>query len=123
MGSWNAMILGFCQNGNAAGELGVLNRMKGEGVKMDTVTVANILPVCAQSDDVVNGVLIHLHVLKLGLDSDVFVSNALINMYSKFGMLQDAQMVFDKMEVRDLVSWNSIIDAYEQNNDPRTPRR
>lgn len=123
VGSWNAMISGFCQNGNAAGALGVLNRMKDEGVKMDTVTVASILPVCAQSDDVVNGVLIHLHVLKHGFDGDVFVSNALINMYSKFGRLQDAQMVFDQMEVRDLVSWNSIIAAYEQNNDPSTALR
>jgi len=120
VGSWNAMISGFCQNGNAVGALGVLNRMKGEGVKMDAVTVVSILPVCAQSDDVVNGVLIHLHVLKHGLDTDVFVSNALINMYSKFGRLQDAQRVFDQMEVRDLVSWNSIIAAYEQNNDPET---
>ncbi|CAL5193305.1 unnamed protein product [Lathyrus oleraceus] len=123
VGSWNAMISGFFQNGDAAGALGVLNRMKGEGVKMDTVTVSSILPVCAQSVDIVNGVLIHLYVLKHGLDTDVFVSNALINMYSKFGRLWDAQRVFDHMEVRDLVSWNSIIAAYEQNNDPNTALR
>ncbi|GAU17850.1 hypothetical protein TSUD_329760 [Trifolium subterraneum] len=123
VGSWNAMISGFCQNGNAAGALSVLNSMKVEGVKMDTVTVSSILPVCAQSDDIVNGLLIHLHVLKHGLDADVFVSNALINMYSKFGRLQDAQRVFDDMEVRDLVSWNSIIAAYEQNNDPNNALR
>ncbi|CAK8543057.1 unnamed protein product [Lathyrus sativus] len=123
VGSWNAMISGFCQTGDAAGALGVLNRMKGEEVKMDTVTVSSILPVCAQSGDIVNGVLIHLYVLKHGLDTDVFVSNGLINMYSKFGWLRDAERVFDHMEVRDLVSWNSIIAAYEQNNDPNTALR
>ncbi|XP_027361868.1 pentatricopeptide repeat-containing protein At4g33990 [Abrus precatorius] len=120
VGSWNAMISGFCQNGNAAEALYVLNSMKVEGVKMDTVTVSSVLPVCAQSNDVVSGVLIHLYVIKHGLETDVFVSNALINMYSKFGRLQDAQGVFDHMKVRDLVSWNSIIAAYEQNNDPTT---
>ncbi|KAL2344144.1 hypothetical protein Fmac_005429 [Flemingia macrophylla] len=120
VGSWNAMISGLCQNGNAAEALGVLDRMKAEGVKMDTVTVSSVLPVCAQLNDVVSGVLIHLYVIKHGLESDVFVCNALINMYSKFGRLQDAQMVFDAMKVRDLVSWNSVIAAYEQNNEPVT---
>ncbi|OIW11989.1 hypothetical protein TanjilG_02196 [Lupinus angustifolius] len=120
VGSWNAMISGFCQNGNAAEALDVLNKMKGEGLKMDKVTVSSILPVCAQSNDVVSGLLIHLYVIKHGLEEDVFVSNALINMYSKFGRLQDSQRVFDYMKVKDLVSWNSIIAAYEQNNDPTT---
>ncbi|KAH1197295.1 Pentatricopeptide repeat-containing protein [Glycine max] len=120
VGSWNAMISGFCQNGNVAEALRVLDRMKTEEVKMDTVTVSSMLPICAQSNDVVGGVLVHLYVIKHGLESDVFVSNALINMYSKFGRLQDAQRVFDGMEVRDLVSWNSIIAAYEQNDDPVT---
>ncbi|OIW11976.1 hypothetical protein TanjilG_02183 [Lupinus angustifolius] len=120
VGSWNAMISGFCQNGNAAEALDVLNKMKGEGLKMDKVTVSSILPVCAQSNDVVSGLLIHLYVIKHGLEEDVFVSNALINMYSKLGRLQDSQRVFYYMKVKDLVSWNSIIAAYEQNDVPTT---
>ncbi|KAF7833549.1 pentatricopeptide repeat-containing protein [Senna tora] len=118
LGSWNAMISGFCQNGNAAGALDVLKSMKLEGLNMDASTVSSLLPVCAQSDDILNGILIHLYVIKHGLETNVFVSNSLINMYSKFGNLGDAQRVFNHMKVRDLVSWNSIIAAYEQNNDP-----
>ncbi|KAI4352818.1 hypothetical protein L6164_007034 [Bauhinia variegata] len=94
VGSWNAMIYGFCQNGNAAEALDALNKMKMEGLKMDTITVSSILPVCAQSGDMITGMLIHL--------------------------LWNAQKVFDDMKVRDLVSWNSIIAAYEQNNYPIT---
>ncbi|KAL5855568.1 hypothetical protein ACOSQ4_005370 [Xanthoceras sorbifolium] len=117
-GSWNAMISGYCQSGNAAEALDVLHEMKLEGVSMDPVTVASILPVCAQLDDIVCGMLIHLYVIKHGLEFDLFVSNALINVYAKFGILEHALRVFDKMVVRDIVSWNSIIAAYEQNNDP-----
>ncbi|CAL0325943.1 unnamed protein product [Lupinus luteus] len=120
VGSWNAMISGFCRNGNAAEALDVLSKMKGEGLKMDKVTVSSILPVCARSNDIVSGLLIHLYVIKHGLEEDVFVSNALINMYSKFGRLRDSQRIFDCMKVRDLVSWNSIIAAYEQNDVPTT---
>ncbi|KAK7837261.1 pentatricopeptide repeat-containing protein [Quercus suber] len=97
-----------------------LDEMRLEGVKMDPVTVSSLLAVCSQSDDSLSGMLIHLYVIKHGLECDLFVSNALINMYAKFGSLGHAQRVFDQMEVRDVVSWNSIIAAYEQNNNPIT---
>ncbi|CAK9159030.1 unnamed protein product [Ilex paraguariensis] len=120
MGCWNAVISGFCQHGNAVEALSVLDEMRLEGVKMDSVTVSTILPICAQMDDMLRGMLIHLYAIKHGLEFDVFVSNALINMYAKFGNLGHAQVVFDHMVLRDLVSWNSIISAYEQNGDPIT---
>ncbi|KAJ6776737.1 hypothetical protein OIU74_000843 [Salix koriyanagi] len=121
-GSWNAMISGYCQNGNAAEALDVADEMRLEGVKMDAITVASVLPVCAQVGDILSGKLIHLYVIKHGLEFELFVSNALINMYAKFGSLGQAQKVFGQMVVRDIVSWNSIIAAYEQNNNPVTAR-
>ncbi|KAL9365992.1 hypothetical protein Peur_037191 [Populus x canadensis] len=119
-GSWNAMISGYCQNGNAAEALDITDDMRLEGVKMDAITVASVLPVCAQVGDILSGKLIHLYVIKHGLEFELFVSNALINMYAKFGSLGHAQKVFGQMVVRDIVSWNSIIAAYEQNNNPVT---
>ncbi|MBA0856558.1 hypothetical protein Goshw_030453, partial [Gossypium schwendimanii] len=118
MGSWNAMISGYCQNSNAAEALDVLNEMRSEGVLMDPVTIVSILPICAQLDDILNGMSIHVYSIKRGLEYDLFVSNALINMYAKFGELANARKVLDNMVVRDVVSWNSIIAAYEQNDDP-----
>ncbi|KAJ4957025.1 hypothetical protein NE237_013808 [Protea cynaroides] len=117
LGSWNAMISGFCQNGKAAEALDVFEEMNWKGMKMDSVTVSSVLPVCAPLNDLVMGMLIHMYVIKHGLDFDVFVSNALINMYAKLGCLGSASRIFDQMVVRDLVSWNSIISAHEQNND------
>ncbi|KAI3729254.1 hypothetical protein L6452_17907 [Arctium lappa] len=51
MACWNAIISGFCQNGKGEKALEVLDEMKFEGIKMDSVTVSTILPVCAQMDD------------------------------------------------------------------------
>ncbi|XP_057966296.1 pentatricopeptide repeat-containing protein At4g33990 [Malania oleifera] len=120
LGSWNAMISGYCQNGNASEALDILEEMRLGGIKLDSVTVSSVLPVCAQMNDLLSGMLIHLYVIKHGLEFDVFVSNALINMYAKFGTLGHAEKIFDQMMVRDVVSWNSIIAAYEQNGDPVT---
>ncbi|XP_073129331.1 pentatricopeptide repeat-containing protein At4g33990-like [Henckelia pumila] len=118
VGCWNSVISGFCQNGNAKVAFSILDEMRLEGVEMDTVTVATILPICAEMNDFLCGVMIHLYVIKHGMEFDVFVSNALINMYAKFCELECAQNVFNHMVIRDLVSWNSIIAAYEQNDYP-----
>ncbi|KAL8518888.1 hypothetical protein ACS0TY_010014 [Phlomoides rotata] len=117
-GCWNSMISGFLQNGNAKEALSILDDMILEGICLDSVTAATILSICAHLNDIIRGMLVHLYVIKYGLEYNLFVSNALINMYAKFQELKCAQSVFDLMHVRDTVSWNSIIAAYEQNDHP-----
>ncbi|XP_050208875.1 pentatricopeptide repeat-containing protein At4g33990 [Mercurialis annua] len=121
-GAWNAMISGYCQNGNVVEVVDVVDEMRKEGVVMDGFAAASVLSVCAKLRDVLVGRLIHLLVIKLGLEFDSFVCNALIAMYAEFGSLGSARKVFDHMVVRDIVSWNSIIAAYEQNNDAVSAR-
>ncbi|KAL6553198.1 hypothetical protein OROGR_007040 [Orobanche gracilis] len=118
MGCWNSMISGFCQNGNAKEAMNIWDDMMLECVEMDSATVSTMLSICAQSNDMLCGTVIHSFAVKRGLEFNLFVSNAMINMYAKFGHLECAQNIFDHMGVRDLVSWNSIIAAYEQNDCP-----
>ncbi len=44
-----------------------------------------------------------------GLESDVFVSNSLVDMYAKCGSIEDAWKVFNRMPTHDVVSWSAII--------------
>ncbi|RWV91450.1 hypothetical protein GW17_00046263 [Ensete ventricosum] len=113
-GSWNAMLSGLCQNGKAAEAAEVFKEMMILGLPMDKVTVSSVLPVCAPLDNLLLGAAIHVYCIKHGLDSDLFVSNAFIDMYAKSGRLEEAQKVFDGMADMDLVTWNSIISGYEQ---------
>ncbi|MED6124852.1 hypothetical protein PIB30_062866 [Stylosanthes scabra] len=57
----------------------------------------------------------HARVVKFGFESDLFVRNSLIRMYSVFGRVRDARAVFDGSSVLDLVSYNSMIDGYMKN--------
>lgn len=52
--------------------------------------------------------------VKLGMVADAYVSNALIHLYSTFGELDCARLVFNEMSVRDLVTWNSLICGLSQ---------
>ncbi|KAL1803045.1 hypothetical protein ACET3Z_031692 [Daucus carota] len=54
-------------------------------------------------------------VLRWGFDSDLFVRNAMIHVFVSCGELGVACKVFDESCVRDLVSWNSLINGYARN--------
>ncbi|KAM7277884.1 hypothetical protein ACFE04_005018 [Oxalis oulophora] len=63
------------------------------------------------------GKLIHGHVLHLGFDCDVYVSNTLIIFYAGIDSMRDARKVFDECTVLDSVTWNSILAGYVQAGD------
>ncbi|XXG58495.1 hypothetical protein AAC387_Pa04g0801 [Persea americana] len=71
-------------------------------------------------DSLQEGRQIHAHIFKSfwGLDANVFVCAALIDMYVRCGLLNsDARRVFDKMPERDGVCWNTMISGYSKAGD------
>lgn len=112
--AWNAMLSGLCRNARAGEAVGLFGRMVGEGVAGDTVTISSVLPMCVLLGDRALALAMHVYAVKRGMDKDLFVCNALIDVYGKLGMLEDARGVFDGMECRDLVTWNSIVSGHEQ---------
>ncbi|KAL0299707.1 UNVERIFIED_CONTAM: putative pentatricopeptide repeat-containing protein [Sesamum radiatum] len=61
------------------------------------------------------GMQLHGAAMKIGVLGHIYVGNALIDMYGKYGSLHDAQKVFDTMLERDCVSWNSMVTACATN--------
>ncbi|KAL0336238.1 UNVERIFIED_CONTAM: Pentatricopeptide repeat-containing protein [Sesamum radiatum] len=55
---------------------------------------------------------VHGHVLKEGLDSDVFVSTCLIDLYGKCGRLGEALSLFYEASKETSVPWNAIISCH-----------
>ncbi|KAG7020430.1 Pentatricopeptide repeat-containing protein, partial [Cucurbita argyrosperma subsp. argyrosperma] len=64
--------------------------------------------------DFQKGKAIHAHLLRTGSISSVYLSNSLVNLYAKCGSLVKAKLVFDSITNKDVVSWNSLINAYSQ---------
>ncbi|WKA06548.1 hypothetical protein VitviT2T_024443 [Vitis vinifera] len=58
------------------------------------------------------GQQIHGRIIRRGLDGNLALSNALIDMYSKCGNIADWHQVFGGMSCRDLVSWTTMMIGY-----------
>ncbi|CAH1424808.1 unnamed protein product [Lactuca virosa] len=80
----------------------------------DSYTYPLLIQACIARCSILEGKEVHNHVVKMGFDSDVYVRNNLINMYSVCGDMVDARKVFDENPVRDSVTWNSILAGYVQ---------
>ncbi|KAF3788155.1 Pentatricopeptide repeat-containing protein [Nymphaea thermarum] len=78
----------------------------------DNFTFPLVIKSCAQLGILNYGKKIHAYSIIMGLESDVFVQTALVDMYRKTGDLNFARKVFDKMPKRSIVSWNAMIDGY-----------
>lgn len=74
-----------------------------------------LLKVCSQQKDLQRGTRLHVEIVQKGLlEHDTFVGSSLVNMYAKCGALSSAQDVFDKLPIRNKVSWNALIGGYAQ---------
>ncbi|KAI5669175.1 hypothetical protein M9H77_19028 [Catharanthus roseus] len=113
---WNTVISGYAQNGRPKRAMELVLQMQEEGYRPDEVTVISILPACADVNSVKVGKSIHGYVIRGGFEF-VNVETALVNMYSKCGLIDTAHLIFDRMKYRTVVSWNTMIDGYAQNGD------
>ncbi|KAJ8498807.1 hypothetical protein OPV22_009359 [Ensete ventricosum] len=108
--AWNSMISCFCHAGLHDDALKVYDRMRHSGLALDDFTVVGLLSSCAHLGALGFGVRIHKFAEENGfLRRNVFVGNALIDMYAKCGRLDEARSVFDGMRRRDNFTWNSMI--------------
>ncbi|WCJ37285.1 Pentatricopeptide repeat-containing protein At5g16860 [Euphorbia peplus] len=115
--SWNSIVSAYMQNGDSKNAIGLFRRMCQvgcDGMKPDAVSLVNVLPACASMGDWLRGKQVHGFAMRSGLFEDVFVANSLVDLYAKCGMMNEANKVFERMQEKDVVSWNSMVTGYSQ---------
>ena len=115
---WNVLIRGYAWNGPYEAAISLYHQMLEYGLAPDNFTFPFVLKACSALSAIEEGRNIHEHAIRTGWETDVFVGAALIDMYAKCGCVRSAREVFDKIEERDAVLWNSMLAAYSQNGHP-----
>nr|GMC64042.1 pentatricopeptide repeat-containing protein At3g49710 [Ipomoea batatas] len=114
--SYNTLISAYADRGDTVPALELFLGMRRMGLDIDAFTLSGAIT--ASCDD--KNLIVQLHSLAVsgGFDAYVSVNNTLVTCYSKTGHLAEAKKVFEAMgEIKDEVSWNSMIVAYGQHRE------
>lgn len=111
--TYNTLICAYSEFRDVSSAFALFCSMREAGLEMDGFTLSAMISACAW--DVCGVKQLHSHVILSGLDSYAPVNNALISGYSNNKCLLEAERIFLWLgELRDEVSWNSMIVAFGQ---------
>ncbi|XP_057982313.1 uncharacterized protein LOC131167526 [Malania oleifera] len=114
---WTSMVTGYEQNDNPKEALAFFSQMgMAEQAGPDMVTLVSIVSACTQLLSLKLGSCVHGFVFRKGFDTNVSLSNSLLNLYSKTGCVKFAVNLFGMMQEKDVISWSSMIACYAQND-------
>ncbi|XP_006363265.1 putative pentatricopeptide repeat-containing protein At5g13230, mitochondrial [Solanum tuberosum] len=114
---WSFIIARYSQSDRCDEALKFFSQMRRALIVPNQFTFASVLQACASVEALDLGMQIHCYVTKFGLDSDVFVRNALMDVYAKCGKVENTVDMFLETENINDVSWNTIIVGHVQCGD------
>ncbi|XP_062184761.1 pentatricopeptide repeat-containing protein At3g53360, mitochondrial-like [Phragmites australis] len=112
--SWNSLINAYSAEGLLSEAMVLFSEMRDSGLRPDGITIRCLLCACVGCDALHHGRAIHSYLVKMGLDGDVSVCNALLSMYARCMDFPSAMDVFRETNDCDVVTWNSILTACVQ---------
>ncbi|KAI3412446.1 uncharacterized protein J3R85_017381 [Psidium guajava] len=107
--SWSAIIDAFASAGRGRESLELYREMQLAKIAGNAITVSSVLSVCAELSALNPGREVHGHVVRALMNHNLLVANSLVTMYMRCGCLDVGSLVFKKLIVKDLISWNSMI--------------
>ena len=114
--TWNSLLATYCVHNKEAIAFKLVMDRQGFGLELDVYTYTSVISACFDEAHIKHGKSLHGLVIKRGLEKSVPISIALISRYlkSKNRCMEDALLIFDTIESKDCVSWNSILNGFLQ---------
>ncbi|XP_072961383.1 pentatricopeptide repeat-containing protein At4g32430, mitochondrial-like [Typha angustifolia] len=119
--TWNSLVSGYAQNQLCKEALEIFSSLILH-LKPNQYTFGSILSsiTTAETVSLTYGQTCHCCIVKLGLNTDEYVSGALIDMYAKRGSIDESQKAFEETVQRSLISWTAIISAHAKHGNYET---
>ena len=108
----------LCKAGRLKEAIQLLGIVKQRGLRVNSNVYGRVIEDCAKLRRFEDGKLVHKQLDEAGVEMDIYLGNSLINFYSKYGDVASAAQVFNRMTLRDVVTWSSMIAGYVSNHYP-----
>ncbi|KAM7481820.1 hypothetical protein LguiB_006403 [Lonicera macranthoides] len=109
--TWNTLIAGY-EKTDPNVSLCIFSQMELQGFCPNCYTFTSVIAACSNLAVLGCGQQVHCIILQRGLEGDLALGNALIDMYAKCGSILDSSRYFGEMCGRNLVSWTSMMIGY-----------
>ncbi|KAL8517866.1 hypothetical protein ACS0TY_009250 [Phlomoides rotata] len=111
--TWTVVISGFSKHRRNRIALDYFTAMLNEGtVAPNAFTLSSVLKCCASLRSGLRiGKAIHGWMVTNGVDADVALANAVLDLYAKFRVLDYVKIFFECMDEKDSTSWNIMMLA------------
>jgi pentatricopeptide repeat protein len=114
--SWDKIISGFMEKKMSNRVLDLFSCMIEENVSPTEISFASVLRACSgHRIGIRYAEQIHARIICHGLLCSPIISNPLIGLYAKNGLIISARKVFDNLCTKDSVSWVAMISGFSQN--------
>ncbi|KAI5064645.1 hypothetical protein GOP47_0021315 [Adiantum capillus-veneris] len=113
--TWTSLMAGYAEHGYEEEGLDLLVLMQLEGLSPNAVTYVCALQACCSIVAVEKALNIHSKIVKEGFEVHPLLGSTLVDTYSSFELLAEAEDVFRGLPVRDLVAWTTLIAGYTEN--------
>ncbi|KAJ7954505.1 Pentatricopeptide repeat-containing protein [Quillaja saponaria] len=115
--SWTALIAGYVHCNKFKNALLVFQHMLLEKIVPNQSTLTSVLSACSHIGALDQGRWIHGYIDRNQVHFNSAIGTALIDMYAKCGCINEALLVFERLPVKDVYSWTSIINALAMHGD------
>lgn len=106
---WTSLLTGYGANNEHDVALRVFGDMIRFEITPNQSSFTSVLNSITEMESIDWGKGIHGLAVKIGLETDVFVGNSLVVLYTKCGNIRDGVLSFKKITNKNAVSWNSVI--------------
>ncbi|MQM05891.1 hypothetical protein Taro_038706 [Colocasia esculenta] len=118
---WTSVISAFTRNDRFVEALVFFRSMHREHVLVpDCFTYGSVLTALGNLGRLRQGMQVHAMVIISGISGNVVVECSMVDMYAKSKSMRDSRRVFDRMAVKNAVSWCALLGGYCQSGDYTT---
>ncbi|GMG98281.1 hypothetical protein Nepgr_000121 [Nepenthes gracilis] len=109
---WIVLLGAYAKCGFYREALILFWEMQREGIRPNNYVLPSVLKACGHLTNHTMGKKMHCFILRCSYEHDAFVNSALIDMYAKCALVDNARRVFDGMLAKDLVGLNAMVSGY-----------